>query len=165
MQYPIHGGTMRLLISRTGDLGEAWQPCNSVEQVINAERASSVDYQEWGKNIEKNILKSKEFIVSLKDKGYKIAGFGAAAKGCIYLNAANIDHNQIDYIVDDTSIKQNKFVPGTGIEVVPRQVLQSSPVDYIVILAHNFLDYIIRSLKQDGYTGKFIVLLPNIRVI
>ncbi len=37
--------------------------------------------------------------------------------------------------------------------------------DYIVILAHNFLDYIIRSLKQDGYTGKFIVLLPNIRVI
>lgn len=161
-RYPIHGGTMRLLISHTGDLGTAWQPCNSVNGVLSAERFTVNDYLEWGVGIKKNILKSKEYIVSLKDKGYRVGGFGAAAKGCIYLNAAGIDHTHIDYVVDDTNIKQDKFIPGTGIQVVPRSTLQSNPVDYIIILAHNFSDYVIKSLKQDGYTGKFIVLLPTI---
>lgn len=165
VEYPIHAGTMRLLVSHIGELGEAWQPCNSVEQILNKEKSEITDYIEWGKKIKESIWKSKEFILSLKDRGYKIAGFGAAAKGCTYLNAANLNYEHIEYIVDDTNIKQNKFIPGTGIEVVSRQLLQIKPVDYIIILAHNFSDYIIRSLKQDGYTGKFIILLPDIKVI
>lgn len=161
--YPIHGGTMRLLISHKGELGEAWQPCDySIPPTLEAEKFTTEDYIKWGKNIKNNIGKSKEFILSLKNKGYRLAGFGAAAKGCTYLNAAGINYNEIDYVVDDTSIKQGKFIPGTGIEVVSRQTLQTNPVDYIIILAHNFSDYIIRSLKQDGYTGKFIILLPEI---
>jgi hypothetical protein len=163
----IHGGTLRLLISHNGKLGEAFQPCYSIDKYkfIEKEKFTKEYYIEWGENIKTNIRKSKEFILSLKDKGYRIAGFGAAAKGCIYLNAANIDYNMIDYIVDDTNIKQGKFVPGTGIEIVSRETLQTSPVDYIVILAHNFKDYIINSLKQDGYQGKFILFLPKIEII
>ena len=165
VQYSIHGGTMRLLISHKGELGEAWQPCDSVQEILNKETFVVDDYIRWGENIKNNIGKSREFILSLKDKGAKIAGFGAAAKGCIYLNAANIDYSMIDYIVDDTNIKQGKFVPGTGIEIVSREKLKTHPVDYIVILAHNFSDYIIKLLRQDGYKGKFILFLPNIKII
>jgi hypothetical protein len=71
----------------------------------------------------------------------------------------------IDYIVDDTNIKQGKFVPGTGIEITSREKLKTNPVDYIVILAHNFSDYIIKLLKQDEYKGKFIIFLPEIKEI
>lgn len=165
IKYSIHGGTMRLLISHKGKMGEAWQPCESINSILNDEKFSVDDYIKWGKNIKNNIGRSKEFLLSLKDKGYKIAGFGAAAKGCIYLNAAKIDFNQVEYIIDDTNIKQGKFVPGTGIEIVPRNKLKSNPVDYIIILAHNFSDYIIKLLKQDGYKGKFILFLPEIKVI
>jgi hypothetical protein len=165
VQYPIHGGTMRLLISHKGELGEAWQPCDSVQKVLDKETFTVNDYTKWGEDIKNNIGKSREFILSLRDKGYKVAGFGAAAKGCIYLNAANIDYNIVDYIVDDTSIKQGKFVPGTGIEIVSREKLKTNPVNYIIILAHNFSEYIIKSLKQDGYNGKFIILLPQIKII
>jgi hypothetical protein len=165
VQYSIHGGTMRLLISHKGELGESWQPCGSVQKVLDKETFTVSDYTKWGEDIKNNIGKSREFILSLKDKGYKIAGFGAAAKGCIYLNAANIDHNLIDYIVDDTNIKQGKFVPGTGIEIVSREKLKTNPVDYIIILAHNFSDYIIKLLRQDGYKGKFIIFLPEIKEI
>jgi hypothetical protein len=166
VKYPIHGGTMRLLISHKGKMGYTWQPCQfSVPSILAAEQFTAEDYIKWGKNIKNNIRKSKEFILSLKDKGVKIAGFGAAAKGCIYLNAAKIDYNIIDYIVDDTNLKQGKFVPGTGIEIVSRDKLKTNPVDYIIILAHNFSDYIIKSLRQDGYKGKFIILLPEIKEI
>jgi len=92
-----------------------------------------------------------------------IFGFGAAAKGCIFLNSMGLDYNDIPFIIDDTDLKQGKFVPGTGIEIVSREFLKENQPDYILILAHNFTDYIIESLK-DIYNGKFIVLLPEIKI-
>lgn len=164
--YPIHGGTMRLLITHKGELGEAFQQDSfSVPKIIEDEKFTLQDYIDWGNKIKSNISKSREYIESLKSKGFKIAGFGAAAKGCIYLNSAGINYNHLEYIIDDTDVKQGKFVPGTGIEIVSRDVLKTNPVDYVVILAHNFSEYIIKLLKQDGYKGKFLILLPKIKQI
>ena len=164
--YPIHGGTMRLLITHKGELGEAFQQDSwSVPPTLNQENFTLDNYINWGNKIKSNISKSKDLLVSLKNQGFKIAGFGAAAKGCIYLNSANIDYNQLDYIIDDTDIKQGKFVPGTGIEIVSRKTLKTHPVDYVVILAHNFSEYVIKSLKQDKYKGKFIIFLPELKII
>ena len=163
IKYPIHGGTMRLLISHKGELGKSFQTCDSVQKIIDQETYNIEDYIKWGKEVKSNITKSKDYILSLKDKGVRIAGFGAAAKGCTYLNASGIDYTMIDYIIDDTNIKQGKFVPGTGIEICSRDRLKTNPVDYIIILAHNFSDYIIKLLRQDGYKGKFILFLPTIK--
>jgi hypothetical protein len=164
--YPIHGGTMRLLITHKGELGEAFQQDDwSVPPTLKQEDFILENYVEWGNKIKSNISKSKDLLLFLKDKGFKIAGFGAAAKGCIYLNSANIDYNQLDYIIDDTNLKQGKFVPGIGVEIVSRNRLKVDPVDYIIILAHNFSEYIIKSLKQDGYRGKFIIFLPKLKVV
>jgi hypothetical protein len=163
--YPIHGGTMRLLITHKGILGEAFQPCDGVQKLLDKENFILKDYINWGNKIKDNISKSKELLVSLKSQGFKIAGFGAAAKGCIHLNSANIDHTHLEYIIDDTDIKQGKYVPGTGIEIVSRQRLKTHPVDYVIILAHNFSEYIIKLLKQDGYKGKFIIFFPEIKQI
>jgi hypothetical protein len=74
-----------------------------------------------------------------------------------------LDYNDIDCVIDDTDIKQNKFIPGTGIEIVSRDILKQKKPDYILILAHNFSEYIIKSLYHE-YQGKFIVLVPEIRI-
>jgi hypothetical protein len=166
--HPIHGGSVRLLISRCGELGKAWQPCNySVKQRLNIDSEwSSIDkYISWGQNIKNILSKSHDFIFDLKNKGASIAGFGAAAKGCTFLNAINIDNKIIDYIIDDTTIKQNKFMPGTGIEILPRSILEKTHPDFILILAHNFSDFIIKSLKSYGYKNKFLILLPEPKIL
>jgi cyclopropane fatty-acyl-phospholipid synthase-like methyltransferase len=166
--HDIHGGTVRLLISQSGDLGQAWQPCNwSVEQNLEKDdRFSSIStYIDWGNNIHKIINDSKKFILSLKNQNFKIAGFGAAAKGCVFLNSLNLNYTHIDYVIDDTNLKQDKFIPGTGIQIKPRNILRTNPPDYILILAHNFSDYIIKSLRLDGYLGKFIIMFPQIQEI
>ena len=94
----------------------------------------------------------------------KSKGFGAAAKGCIFLNSANIDHTILDVVIDDTNLKQDKFIPGTGIQIRSRDYLKSHKIDYILILAHNFKEAIIDTLKHE-YTGKYIVLFPEIKVL
>ena len=55
-------------------------------------------------------------------------------------------------------------MPGTGLKVVPRSELKNTKVDYLIILAHNFKDYIINSLRGE-YKGKFIVMFPDIKII
>jgi hypothetical protein len=166
-QHPIHGGTVRLLISHVESLGQGWQPCNySVSQTKDKEDSIHIDtYINWGNNIKKVLNNAYTFISNIKNNGAKIVGFGAAAKGCVFLNAANINYEHIDYIIDDTELKQHKFIPGTGIEVLPRTILKTDKPDYILILAHNFSEYIIQSLKDYGYTGKFILLLPEPQIL
>lgn len=89
----------------------------------------------------------------------------AAAKGCVYLNALDINISNFpdSYIVDDTENKQKMFVPGTGFEIVSRNRLYKEQPENLIILAHNFRDYIIKSLKPN-YFGKIITMLPSIQI-
>jgi 2-polyprenyl-3-methyl-5-hydroxy-6-metoxy-1,4-benzoquinol methylase len=162
VKYPIHGGTLRLLISKKGD----WYVCDGVQKLIDEEQ--SIDqkyYEDWGEVIETHISDCNGFLRILKADGSNIIGFGAAAKGCIFLNSAKIDDTILDVVIDDTDLKQEKFIPGTGIQIKDRTYINKNKVDYILILAHNFKDVIIESLRNDGYGGRFIILFPQIKII
>jgi hypothetical protein len=158
----IHGGTLRLIITKNNsDL----ETDNTVEYYINSEKKYDLNFHiNWGKNVQNHIDNSSKFIKSIVEDNKTIYGFGAAAKGCIYLNSMGIDYRQIEYVIDDTDLKQNKFIPGTGIKIVSREILKEKKPDYILILAHNFAEHIIDSLK-DHYDGKYILLIPEIKII
>lgn len=158
----IHGGTLRLIITKNNS---KHIPDDTIEKYLNYEKNYGLEYHiKWGGEVQNHIINSKEFIKQLKREGKTIYGFGAAAKGCIYMNAMGLIYEDIDYVIDDTDIKQNKYIPGTGIEIVNRNILKSKQPDYILILAHNFKDYIIESLKNE-YNGKFIILIPTPQII
>ena len=161
VRYPIHGGTLRLLISKKDFL----KACDGVQRLIDEEQLINEQYyKDWGKVIETHISDCNKFLRMLKADGSNIIGFGAAAKGCIFLNSAKIDDTILDVVIDDTDLKQNKFIPGTGIEIKNREYLKENKIDYILILAHNFKDVIVESLKGQ-YDGKFIVMFPKIEII
>jgi hypothetical protein len=135
----------------------------TIPSFLNLEKTLTEEYcVRWGKRTHERIAEFRNYIDDLLAKKQRIAGFGAAAKGCVFLNSVGIDDSMIEFIIDDTPFKQGMYVPGTGIEVVPREVLYESKIDYILILAHNFKDYIIESLKGK-YDGKFIVMFPDIK--
>lgn len=157
----IHGGTLRLIISKESSKHTI---DNTVDNYLQSEEKYDLDYHlNWGNNIQNHINESSKFIKKLKEEGKTIFGFGAAAKGCVYLNAMGITNKEINYIIDDTDLKQNKYIPGTGIQVVSRNILLEETPDYILILPHNFLDFILKSLHLE-YKGKFITLIPNIKI-
>ena len=158
-EQSIHGGTLRV-ISQKHDGTDREIP-HSVSKILEFEKKFDDEfYRQWSVKVKEHLKWSKEFLLTLKNQGKKIVGFGAAAKGCTFLNASEINHEIIDYIVDDTDTKQNKFMPGVGIPIVDRNHLINNPPDYVVILAHNFADYIKCSLKSI-YSGKFIVMFPE----
>ena len=160
--HDMHAGTLRVLSSKKSS---AHQPDNTLNSILNLEKEITPEYcVKWGKQMQNKIIELKSFVDELIDNGNIIAGFGAAAKGCIFLNTCELDDSKIKFIIDDTDSKQGKFVPGTGIQIVSRETLKNTHVDYIIILAHNFKVYIMESLKNE-YSGKFIVMFPEIEII
>ena len=80
----------------------------------------------------------------------------------------DIGQNQIDYIVDDSPLNQGRFSPGKKIPIVDSDILrdQSAMPDYLLILAWNFSESIIRNnafFSKAG--GKFLVPIPELKVV
>jgi novobiocin biosynthesis protein NovU/D-mycarose 3-C-methyltransferase len=162
--HPIHAGTLRVISAKEESSLVA---DSSIDSFLNLEQLMTESfYIKWGNSIQTKISECEDFI-----KGFvhvynaRIFGFGAAAKGCIFLNTCHLTDTDMPFVIDDTPEKQGMFIPGTGIEIVSRDILKKWHPNYILILAHNFKDYIIKSLRNDGYIGGFIIMFPEIEVI
>jgi len=160
--HKIHGGSLRMLICKDKS---SFITNESVSDFINEEsHINKKFYEDWGVKVDNHVRFCKEEILRICEKS-DIVAFGAAAKGCVFLNYLGLNHKHINFIVDDTILKQNKFMPGTGLKIYGREKIKENQPDYVLILAHNFKDYIINSLREFGYKNKFIVCLPEFQII
>jgi len=148
----IHGGTMRLWMTNK----EPSAPAIDLSRYTKHEQ-DAVDLAFFDIAIN-NI--GDQFIYDLANHTLgKVCFFGAAAKGCVFLNALNLNIHTVGemVVIDDTPEKQGLFIPGTGFQVVDRSVLPE--YDTVVILAHNFKEHIMKSLAKE-WNGRIITLLP-----
>lgn len=158
IQNESHGGSLRI-----------W----STNKQLSSPKITSVinDYKQKENNLELDLLnkKVKEYIKKAREFLYSLEGrtvfFGAAAKGCVFLNAlkVNISNMPDSFIIDDTKVKQGLYVPGTGFKIESRNILIDCEVQNIIILAHNFKEFIHNSLvKESNFRGRIFVMLPEI---
>ena len=71
----------------------------------------------------------------------------------------------LDFIADDSPLKQGLFTPGLHIPIVSADEIYNRRPDYLLVLAWNFADSIMerhRAFAEAG--GKFIVPLPTLRI-
>lgn len=158
-----HGGSIRIFVKRKNATHAVE---NSVAEFKQAELDQALDkfstYEAYAKDIEKIKIETVVLLKKLKQEGKKIVGYGAAAKGNTLLNYMDIDTKYLDYIVDDSPLKQNLFTPGTLIPVVNSARMLEDQPDYVLILAWNFAESIIKKCKEQGLVkAKFIVPLPK----
>ena len=106
--------------------------------------------------------KFQQLIQKIKHEGKRIAAFGAATKATTLSYHFQIDKNDIDFIVDDNPLKQGVYSPGKHIPVCAPDIIYSEKPDYLVILAWNFADAIMK--KHKAYIdlgGSFILPMPD----
>jgi len=104
-----------------------------------------------------------ELFSLLKKENKSIAMFGAPAKITTMFSHLRMDQTIVKYVVEENALKINKLTPGTHIKIVGVEYMKNNPVDYMLIGAWNFADSIIENNKY--FTGKWIIPMPNLKVI
>ncbi len=161
-----HGGSLRAIAQKSG----GGRPVSSsVAQLIEVEHKMGLNraetYLDFGARIESLKEELSTLLLKKKQEGRTIAAFGAPAKATTLMYHFGIGNDLIDFIVDDSPLKQGLYSPGMHIEVVPSSEIYDRKPDDIVILAWNFAGPIMekhRAFQDSG--GKFIIPLPRVEV-
>jgi SAM-dependent methyltransferase len=162
-RVPIHGGSIRLWIAHPGT-----EVRPSVAAMLAEERALGMTHVDYYRDFAERVSALRGNLIDclrrLKAEGNRIAAYGAAAKGAVLLNYAQIDGELIDFVVDRSPHKQGRYLPGVRIPIrAPDALLKERP-DYVLLLAWNFEEEI--RVQQAAYLrqgGRFIVPVPVIR--
>lgn len=143
---------------------------NSIKNLVQLEKKLGIDNPKTFINFYEKItlLKKRllEILHTLKSEGKKIAAFGAPAKATTLMYQFGLNKDVIDYIIDDSPLKQGLYSPGLHIPVLSSEHLKNQNPDYLLLLAWNFADSIVEKNKEFLESGgHFIVPLPQIQII
>lgn len=166
-RVPSHGGSIRGHVQHRGG---PHPKDNSVAQLSELEENLGLDkaatLRLFGAKIDLVRAALVGLLRRLKAEGKRIAGFGAPAKATTLMYHFGLDADQIEFIVDDSPLKQGLYTPGMHIPVLPSSELIVRQPDYTVILAWNFAEAIVAQNHEYLHAGgRFIVPLPDIRVV
>lgn len=165
-RVPTHGGSLRGLVQLQG----AGRPRS--ERVDELERLESglglgrpqtlVAFKD---RIEAARSSLTKLLDDLKASGKRIAGYGAPAKTTTLLHHFRIGRETVDFIADDSPLKQGLYTPGTHIPVVAAEAIYDRSPDYLLVLAWNFAESIMaHRAPYAARGGRFIVPLPTLTI-
>jgi methylation protein EvaC len=166
-ELKIHGGSNRYFIKKIKNNIKLHKSVNFHK---NKEEKYGLNNLKTYFNFAKRVKNSKNKLLSIfkncKKNNKKVIGYGATAKSVTILNYCNINNSMIDYFVDTTFDKQNKYTPGTKILIKKYSDLINDKVDYVFLGAWNFKKEIFNKEKKyikNG--GKFIIHTPYPKII
>jgi hypothetical protein len=95
-----------------------------------------------------------------------VYGISAPSRASTLIHYVGLDDGIIDYVLEiDGSHKIGKYVPGTLIPVVEESRLFEDQPEYALIFSWHIADELMPKLAQKGFRGKYIVPLPEPKVL
>ena len=160
----IHGGSLRIYVEKRENVSPAVRSMLRIEAV---EKVNHFDYyRNFAEKVEGIAKELRRVLRCFKEQGARIAAYGAAAKGSTLINYCGIGAELIDFVVDRNTHKQGLYMPGQQIPVLAPEALTDQMPDYVLLLAWNFADEILKQQKEyRQHGGRFIIPVPNPRVL
>ena len=164
-ELPTHGGSLRVFGCRK-ESGRATQDTVAKMLALEGERglrqtSTFTSFQPRADATKDGLLR---FLLAAKAAGKRVAAYGAAAKGNTLLNYAGVKPDLLSFVCDAAPAKQNKYLPGSHIPMLPPSALRERRPDIVLILPWNIADEVV---KQHGYIaewgGEFYVAMPEMR--
>ncbi len=166
-ELPTHGGSIRIYACHTDNIskpvGERVKKMRAKEEAYSFTQLES--YFSFAEKVKETKRKLLDFLITAKQEGKSIAGYGAPGKGNTLLNYCGIRTDFIDYTVDRNPYKQGKFLPGTHIPIFHPDKIKETKPDYVMILPWNFKDEIMNQISYiRNWGGQFLVPIPEVNI-
>lgn len=166
-ELSTHGGSLRILGCHAGD---SRQTSDAVKKLLKTEDEAGLmqldtytSFQSQADRVKYDLL---EFLIKQKRAGKKVAAYGAAAKGNTLLNYAGVKPDLLPFVCDAAEAKQDKFMPGSHISILPPAALLEADADYIIILPWNIAEEVTESYKKLSEKGaRFVVAVPSLQIL
>lgn len=152
----IHGGSLRVTAQKKG---KGKKPTARVKKLMGQESRflTTEKLMKFGKNAELQIQKLKKKLEKYKEEGLRVAGYGSPARVATLTNFGDIGPDLIEYIVDDSPLKQHRFSPGKHIPIVPNYHLGENRPDILIVFAYEYF-YDIKQKLFGGY--RYLLPIP-----
>ena len=161
-----HGGSIRGVCQLADG---PYSDDGTVSELITLEQIHALNrvetFSDFACGIEVLKYELNTLLEQLKSDGKKIAGYGAPAKATTLMYHFNIGRDIVDFIVDDSPLKQGLYSPGRHISIVSGAEIEKQSPNFLLVLAWNFAEAIIsnnQNYQKKG--GQFIIPLPLLEV-
>ena len=164
-KIPTHGGSFRIYATRS----KTYTEDPSVQRMLKEEKMLGLSRRslaEFRKQVIISKLRLHALLEKIKKQGKRIFGISAPSRATTLINYVGIDDGILECVVEiKGSYKIGKYVPGTLIPIVDEERLFREQPEYALILSWHIASELITKLLGKGYRGKFILPLPNPKVV
>ncbi len=165
-----HGGSIRVYACRPDYAPKIAERVNSDARFRARMRTEDAIDESAFPKFASRVAESKRnlwrLLSSIKETGARIYGIGAPSRASTLINYVGIDHNMLDCIVETPgSYKLGKMMPGTLIPVVEEHKLYDEQPEFAMLLSWHIGLELMPKLRAKGYAGKFVMPLPDAKVI
>jgi hypothetical protein len=165
-RIPTHGGSIRVYSCRRGE-----RPIrDSVTAFLAEERAAGIGdgsaFVDFRRRVRQSKLDLHALLAPLKRSGARIYGIGAPSRASTLINYVGLDDSILECILEvPGSDKLDKYLPSTRIPVLEESKLFVDQPEYAMFLSWHIGEELAPKLREKGYRGRFIVPLPEPRVL
>jgi hypothetical protein len=161
---PTHGGSIRVYAARKGQY-----PVQPTVAAMLAHEHDSLNEEKLHDFRRRVVLAKLGLHVLLKDvksRGERVYGIGAPSRASTLINYVGLDDGILDCVLEiKGSYKIGKYIPGTLIPVAEERKLIDDQPEYALLLSWHIADEIMPKLVARGFRGKFLIPLPEPRVV
>lgn len=165
----IHAGSMRFYACKKGSK-HARSTSPAVKALEAEERGRGFDRYETFLEFSNTVAAHRDRLVGLlaelRREGHRIAGYGASGRANTMIQYCGINHDHLDYMIDDAPAKAGFFTPKSHFEIFPSSVLdREDRPDYLLVFAWSFFDEIRnKNSKYLAKGGRIILPLPEVSI-
>lgn len=175
-ELPTHGGSLRVYLERASGAARAVRSRRTseteprMEELLRREREAGLldpdTYDAFEERVRSTKRKLLRFLLDAQERGERVLGYGAPAKGNTLLNYCGVGPDLLELTVDRSPHKQGLYLPGTRIPIAGPDRLRELRPDYVLILPWNLKDEIVEQMADvRSWGGRFVVAIPKVEVV